>query len=149
MRILLLVIHCSLFILIAGCSGDKRVPLSGTITLNGEPLPQASVKFIPVDQTIINTRTGANTDADGKFSLPKNRGLEPGEYIVSIYATVEYDTKTKELATVETPPTRILPKVLTPSEYNDKSAQRFTVTARGSNVYTCDVKSNVSREFEK
>lgn len=132
---------------LSGCSWDKRRSISGKITMNGEPLPFASVDFIPLDQTILNTRTGVITKSDGSFSIPKSRGLEPGEYFVSIYATVEFDMRTKEPATSETPPGRILPKVLTPPEYNDKSTQRFTVAARGRNYYTCDVKSNVTRDY--
>ena len=135
------------FVILAGCSSDKRVPISGTITMNGEPLALAAVEFIPEDQTILNTRTGANTKEDGSFSIPKSRGLEPGVYVVTIYAAIDYDRTTRERATVETSPTQIVSKVLTPPEYSEKSTLRFTVNAKGQNVYTCDVKSNVSRDF--
>ena len=135
------------FIILTGCSVDKRVPISGTITLNGEPLSLAAIEFIPEDQTILNTRTGANTKEDGSFLIPKERGLEPGVYVVTIYSAISFDRKTGELATEATPPEQILLKVLTPPEYNEKSTLRFTVDAKGQNVYTCDVKSNVSRDF--
>lgn len=136
------------FFVLNGCSNDKRVPVSGTITMNGEPLSLATVEFIPENQAILNTRAGANTNDDGTFSIPKSRGLEPGDYVVTVYASISFDTQTKEPATTETPLGRMITRVLTPPEYNDKSTLRFTVSAKGKNHYTCDVKSDVSRNFD-
>ena len=137
------------FFALTGCSNDKRVPVSGQITINGEPLSLATVEFIPVDQTALNTRAGANTDKDGAFSIPKSRGLEPGEYVVTVYASISFDTQTKELATTETSLGNMYTKVLTPPEYNDKSTLRFTISAKEKNHFTCDVISKVSRNFDE
>lgn len=130
-----------------GCNRDPRVPVSGQITLNGEPLEGAAVDFLPMTEGI-TTRAGANTNAKGEFQIAKAKGLLPGEYSVSIYSAISFDPKTKERATHETNPDSMIMRVLTPPEYNDQTEQRFTVSPKGKNHYTCDVKSNASQRFD-
>jgi hypothetical protein len=79
----------SLLLLAAlGCGKSDRVPVvpvSGTVTLNGEPLPGAAVTFIPAGETL-GTGGSAVTAADGSYTLTsrEGRGLVPGEYRVTI-----------------------------------------------------------------
>lgn len=74
---------------LAGCSsgGPALTPVSGTITLGGEPLPNAIVRYIPEGDTKGHGGTG-KTGADGKYEIVANRdsrnGLLPGEYRVSV-----------------------------------------------------------------
>lgn len=127
---------------LSGCAKNPegRVAVSGKITFDGEPLPSASISFVPTSKTI-NTRAGAITDASGSFSIEKLKGLAPGEYSVSIYASKSIDPKTKQEAGPDANPDTLEVHVLTPPKYNDRTEERFTVTAKGPNVYQCDVKS--------
>lgn len=78
---------------LSGCGGAANakplpptVPVSGTITLNGEPLAFAAVTFIPGVQTKGIECTGL-TDEYGNYTLKQMRGAEgapPGEYQVVI-----------------------------------------------------------------
>jgi hypothetical protein len=68
------------FLLLAGCASDARV--SGTVTLDGEPVRGAQVVF---------ARDGsgpvvAQTDDAGRYALVGNTGagLPPGEYRVTV-----------------------------------------------------------------
>ena len=71
-----------------GCSGaSKPVKVKGTVTLDGKPLPNGQVKFIPTAEKG-REATGV-TDADGTFQLEtfsSGDGALPGDYKV----TVEY-----------------------------------------------------------
>lgn len=61
-----------LFALAAGCGGSTHPPLTqaaGVVTINGRPLPNATVSFIPLDKE--NTAGVANgvSDDQGRFRL--------------------------------------------------------------------------------
>ena len=51
-----------------GPAPPKLVPVHGTVTLDGKPLPGAAVTFVPVGNT---QGTGASgyTDQDGKYEV--------------------------------------------------------------------------------
>jgi hypothetical protein len=64
----------SLALLLAGCGGKsyKTALVSGLVTLDGEPLPNATVMFIPVADGAGKDSLPssiATTDPDGRYSL--------------------------------------------------------------------------------
>lgn len=70
----------------AGCGSNGRVPASGIVLLDGEPLPQAKVTFAPAEGTV-GAGGMAITDAAGRFELftPQGEtGLAPGRYRVTV-----------------------------------------------------------------
>jgi hypothetical protein len=78
--------------LATGCFGGSKVPelaeVTGTVKLDGQPLPQATVTFSPQVQDGQEGRpsTGA-TDESGEYSLhysTTESGARPGQYRVSI-----------------------------------------------------------------
>lgn len=77
------------FFCVSGCSGEgsDRVPVypvSGTVTQNGEPVPDAQVAFVPVGEG--KTATG-NTASDGTYELTTyaaGDGAPAGNYKVRI-----------------------------------------------------------------
>ncbi len=70
-----------LMVCFTGCGGtDGKLPVSGTITLKGEPLDDGIIEFSSAE-----TRTGANI-IKGKYEVPAENGLKPGTYKVSITA---------------------------------------------------------------
>jgi hypothetical protein len=101
---------------LSGCSGgDKtgRMAISGKVLLKGEPVPTGSIEFVP--HPGVNTTSGA-VITNGRFSIPADKGLEPGNYTVKI-------------SWIETPPPSDEPGGLPgkdpvekiPAKYNTKS----------------------------
>lgn len=118
-------------IFVSGCSGNsfKIAPVSGRITLNGKPLPKASVTFSPVavggNQEPGPSSTG-KTDADGRYSLSligmSGSGAVVGKHKVRIALLDEVDTsvdlpsKAKQI----------------PLKYNGQTILEFVVPADGA-----------------
>jgi hypothetical protein len=83
-----------------GCSGSKddkpREPVGGTVTMDGKPLPEAAIQFTPTGEV---KATGVVAKvADGKFSIPREEGLVPGTYMVSISHAEQQEVKSKKAA---------------------------------------------------
>lgn len=78
------------FIAAGGCSGSdlpELASVSGVVTLDGAPHPNAHVIFSPAQ----GRPAEAVTDSNGKYELyylPGVKGAEPGQYTVSI--TTQY-----------------------------------------------------------
>jgi len=77
----------------AGCNWSSGiVPVSGRVTLNGQPLQGASVSFQPVspreNERPTASGSAGKTDADGRFTLrlidPDREGALVGKHTVTI-----------------------------------------------------------------
>jgi len=94
----------SLVLLGFGCSdGPALVPVSGVVTLDGEPLEGATLSFIPVPGNPISTSGTDVTGPKGNFQMTYNgrSGLAPGKYTVKISKTVEVaPPKGKEISPI-------------------------------------------------
>ena len=85
-------IVCSSIFLAVGCGPSselpKVAPVNGTVTYNGEPVPNANISFTPEDTKIGHAAMGT-TNSSGKFQLTTfntNDGAIPGKYKVAIIA---------------------------------------------------------------
>lgn len=132
----------SVIALVAGCGGDSRfAPVSGVVTLDGEPVANATVAFLSKEG---GRRAFGTTGADGAYelsTLSPGDGAVPGEHLVTISAVdIVEDEKTKkmtsELGSLASdlplpPPKKVwrLPQVYSEAE---TSGLKFTVE-RGSN----------------
>jgi hypothetical protein len=75
---------------LGGCSYDPwspvdtlpRVPIAGTVTLDGTPLAQGMIQFDPAPET--KGTTVAAEIQGGKFAIAKAQGPVPGKYKVKI-----------------------------------------------------------------
>ncbi len=80
-----------------GCGGAPAgpvvVPVTGVITLDGAPLADAKVLFLPNEKTS-NPCTGT-TDAAGKYTLTQStfQGATPGSYKVTVEVYQQKDGK--------------------------------------------------------
>jgi len=127
MRKVYLVLLLPLFI---GCGG-QYVPVSGRITLNGEPLADAYVTFQPVGGGNLEPGPGsyAKTDADGRFTLrvvgDERSGARVGPHMVSIsaYTGAVPEPTEERVARIEN---------LVPERYNTETTLRFEVPAGGT-----------------
>ncbi len=81
-----------------GCNaGERLYPVSGTVTVNGQPAVGAQVTFYPAGQSGVQVvpSTGI-VAADGTFTLSTNgkAGAPPGQYEVTIVWPEERKSKT-------------------------------------------------------
>ena len=107
----------------AGCSGDGPTTVHGTVTLNGEPLKEGTVRFVPVDPTAGGT-AGAPIK-DGKFTAEVPRG----EMRVEISAP-KVVGKRKMYDTPDSPEVDMVEELI-PVRYNAQSDLKITVKSSG------------------
>lgn len=72
---------CIAAVLLTGCGESKYliVPVAGVVTLNGEPLPEASLVFSPQgspENPYPGPRSTATTDVEGRFRLHTVEGSD-------------------------------------------------------------------------
>ncbi|WP_254507864.1 carboxypeptidase-like regulatory domain-containing protein [Anatilimnocola floriformis] len=81
MRFLFIALGC---VLITGCSRSGLHPVTGVVLLDGQPVANAALQFVP--QEAGQDATGA-TDAQGNFAISTNEprdGVKAGKYKVVI-----------------------------------------------------------------
>jgi hypothetical protein len=105
-----------------GCSRSKddlpREPVGGTVTIAGTPLPEAAIQFTPTGET---KATGVVAKVEeGKFAIPREEGLVPGTYMVSISHAEQQEVKSKKAAG-PLPKNVKLGKEQIPARYNTQS----------------------------
>jgi len=82
--------------LAVGCGdakGPLRVPVVGTVTLDGNPLSAAVVKYLPISRVAGNGGYG-RTGSSGRYEVATwqgKEGLPPGDYLVTIEKQVMPD----------------------------------------------------------
>ena len=64
----------------SGCGGEKVVPVSGTVTHNGQPVPGLVVSFVPQAVTEAGVSTGG-TDDNGKYELTVHKTGSKGAVV--------------------------------------------------------------------
>jgi hypothetical protein len=116
-----------------GCnkSADPNLaPVSGTVTLGGEPLANATVTFIPKDGTPGFGGVG-KTDAAGKYALKGSRddapGIPPGGYRVVIGKRLMPDGS-EVPASDNTPPMASPARESLPDMYSSMTMTTLTAT---------------------
>jgi hypothetical protein len=83
--------------IVCGCSKSKKLdltPVSGTVTLDGKPLPDADVTFFYQGSSINGYRISTGkTDAAGKYELKAGAqpGAVPGDFKVTVSRVVTKD----------------------------------------------------------
>jgi hypothetical protein len=121
----------ALVFLLSGCGGaHKPVPVSGKVTLDGKPLADATLMFVPVTGALGGSdpppSSVGTTGDDGNYSLvlntnAKKKGAVPGKHRVII-------TLGAKPSTTETK--RTFHRQL-PSEYNRNTKLECTVPEGG------------------
>lgn len=115
-RLALIAISVAL-VLSVGCrpAGDGRLPVSGTVTWDGESLDGGMIVFVPIAEG----RSSSGKVIAGEFDLPSERGLPPGEYRVEI--TLEQETGKQRVFHGDGPDSVSLTKQVIPKRYNQES----------------------------
>jgi hypothetical protein len=65
-----------------GCGGEKRVDVKGTVTFNGEPLPEGQIRFVPTTEAM--GHVSSTKIVNGAYECMKKNGLVVGKYRVEI-----------------------------------------------------------------
>ncbi len=106
--------------LLAGCGGPPRAKLQGKVTLDGKPITNGLMDFLPEGG---NGQTAGTSIVQGAYSLE----LAPGKYQVKITSAVVVG---REKA-YDTPDSPIIEKVENnvPAKYNTKTELSVELTA--------------------
>ena len=136
------VLTLSALLATAGCGNDgpPTAKVSGTVTLDGDPLPFGSVVFSPPDG---RAASGA-IQSDGSFTLgtfTDGDGAVLGRHQVAVIARKKLDDSS--------PGAPMAPRFgpsLIPELYSDSatSGLSFEVTAEGDNVYSIELSSQAN-----
>jgi hypothetical protein len=121
--------------LAAGCGGTPSNigKVTGQVTFEGQPLPDATVQFTPVSG---GSPSAGRTDAGGKYDLVYSRevkGAEIGEHLVAI--------TTAERGDPEGDPPRQPVAEKIPAKYNTQTGLKADVKS-GSNTFDFEVKND-------
>jgi len=84
LRVALLVAGLIAAAAFAGRNRSTRLPVSGTVTIDGQPLASGEIAFAPASPGQ-GSSAGAAIER-GKYSISADKGLLPGDYKVSIHA---------------------------------------------------------------
>ena len=123
-----------LAVLSGGCGDafDGRRAVSGTVIFQGRPLDQGIITFIPATAGL-PTQAGAAI-LDGRFTIPRAKGLVPGKYKVSI-SSGDGKTPADPSGGPPGPSGNFSSKERIPAEYNVASRHEVQVTGDGANRF--------------
>ena len=110
---------------VAGCGSgvrpiDGSVPVSGTVTFNGQPLEQGMVRFAPESGGKAQPATGQIKN--GNFTMlttASSPGVVVGKYKVSIISNKPFAPPALKPGTPPDPKAKFEPESLVPTKYND------------------------------
>ena len=132
---------------LAACSSNdaseiQAIPVTGTVTLDGEPAEGVSVTFFPADGTSGNGGYGT-TGADGTFTLSNQMsspGVPEGNYIVLFnkMRTSDGQPIPEDAMAADVGAMNVLPPVYNSPE---NSPFRVIVSSSGANTETYELKS--------
>lgn len=137
-----------LFILLVGCSGKpyKVAKVSGRVTLDGKPLPKASITFVPMasEGNIAPGPTARDvTDDEGRYTLTIDKDT-PGAvvhkcriYITTVIGPVVPNDEDGGPPTLR----KKMPRDKVPEKYNLKTELTFDVPREGTDTADFDLTS--------
>ncbi len=137
----LVAVALSLPCLLGGCgAGDHpdTYPVGGVVTLNGQPVAEATVNFFPVAE---GQSSVGRTDAQGRYELTTfdpGDGALPGEYQVAISkyelpsGAADVDTEPSEEGSSD--PESLVPQNVLPERYASPQTSELRATvSEGTN----------------
>jgi hypothetical protein len=127
----------------SGCvdssEGPPRLPVSGKVSLDGQPLESGAITFIPDAD---GPATAAKI-ATGEFQVPQAEGPSPGPYKVEI---VSVRPTGRQIASPDDPSSRIEEsRNRIPTRYNARTQLRVEVRPGVENAFQFDLSSKEER----
>lgn len=124
----------------AGCRQPEIVPVSGRVTFEGRPVPQAILQFLLESRPMAS----GGTDPDGRYSLSTKRPGDGGylgrhKVIIVPWLPVDSD-ESAEAAAIRTRPRPDIPK-----PYQSATTPlSVEVTAKGPNIFDFELATDAS-----
>lgn len=142
-----------LCVLLVGCSREpERGPVSGVVTLDGKPLPNVMVMFVPdPEHGTPGLRSVALTDNDGRYVMFTDKdqnGASVGTHRVSLYDPLAFPVPEDGLSKMlsqfgqeKKPPhePKPAPKSRVPAAYTDVSKTPLQPVEVGHEAQTYDI----------
>lgn len=125
---------------LAGCSGAEVLgPVSGVVTMEGQPVPRATVIF---DNDQLGVHMSAEADEQGRYTvrMANGDGLPLGDYDVRVCPPVQ----DHPLGPIKAPPPGVDPYLDTiPKRYRDRGTSDLKLQVRAdTNSLDVDMKRN-------
>jgi hypothetical protein len=114
-----------------GCSRTAKSSVSGAVTVDGQPLANGQITFVPVGGA---SPTAGASIVDGKYKAE----VPPGETNIRINAA-KITGKRKAYETPDSPTVDVVEELL-PARYNARTELKMTVTG-GAQEKSFDLKS--------
>lgn len=122
-----------------GCGpATDRLPLSGTVTLDGAPLDRGTVRFTNDGPTA--TKSAGALIRDGEFLIPREKGLPPGTYRLQI-TSPDRSGQMVRVGAGPNNPGMFVAKERIPESYNVRSEHVVELTASGENKFSFTITS--------
>jgi hypothetical protein len=108
---------------VGGCDGGDGLPrqaISGSVTLDGQPLPHGVISIYPPVRAVHGEMVvGGAIIENGHFSVPRALGLVPGKYKVAVHsaAAPREHHRTEEVPGNDD----VVPKDSVPTRFNSKT----------------------------
>jgi hypothetical protein len=118
--------------------------VSGAVKLEGQPLTDGSITFIPLDGQ--DTQSGAGIE-NGTYKVPRDRGLKPGKYLVQL-TSGDGKTPDREEDIAGPSSTNIVSVDRIPPEWNTESKKQVEVKSSGSNQFDFEI-PNINPRLKK
>jgi hypothetical protein len=133
---------CILCLLGCADSGPPTAEVSGTVRLDGRPIEEGSIQFIPVESS--RGPSSGGVIQDGKYHIPRKNGVIVGTNRVELRAFKNAGTKIQD--PTAPPGVRTEARVQAfPPEFNDRSTVVQEIRA-GSNTIDFDVDTKGKRK---
>jgi hypothetical protein len=129
-----------------GCSGDvgddkPREPVSGTVTMDGQPLPDGVILFTPAGPAGEAIASATGKIANGEFSIPRIEGPVPGSYKVSISHTDQPEGRVKIELKKPGKKAAAGTKELIPAKYNSQTTLKEEIKKGGASGLKYELQS--------
>ena len=126
-------------LLLAGCGGSKypTAPVSGTVRMNGKPLPDAALTFQPGGGGMASVGV---TDKDGRYTLEFYDSGQSGAVVAThrVLIRTHRRSNTEDTSSDVSNPNLRDP---IPQRYNDNTELTMEVPAEGTESADFDLKS--------
>jgi len=120
---------------LVGCSQQSvddrpREPVAGTVKMDGQPLPDGVILFSPMADAS-DQSTGATAEIKGgAFSIPREQGLVPGKYKISV-SRAELKDPTAKAKKKLLERSKVLGPEQIPAKYNKQTTLEHEVKRGG------------------
>jgi len=117
-------------------NGAEKFAISGNVILAGEPLAAGTIEF----RSVSTREVGGAVVRNGRYSIPRERGLPASLYKVSLFAAAAPTDLNLGAPPGNGPPPG---DELIPPEYGAQTQQQVEVKAGGANIFDFDIPPRV------